>query len=211
MLVCFLLRHSTILTWCTGEWETTIAPDMGSGLKKALEEHALSNVLLQCNFAWLDAMVTFLIVIIYNIHMQQVYKWVLSAVTLASILIALRLLVDRNLLVCGEYIYGSTLHTMKKTSLILTEGAQVEILVPCNSSNPCLPSSMLVMPIITESSSKTPVTHFQSIHALFASSIQQVYVCLLTPLYEFIPSHSPVNGCASGETTALPAFIYSGL
>ena len=94
-------------------------------------------------------MVKFLIVIIYNIHMQQVYKWVLSAVTLASILIALRLLVDRNLLVCGEYIYGSTLHTMKKTSLILTEGAQVEILVPCNSSNPCLPSSMLVMLIIT--------------------------------------------------------------
>ena len=29
---------------------------------------------------------------------------------------------------------------------ILTEGAQIEILVPCNSPNPCLPSPMLVVP-----------------------------------------------------------------
>jgi hypothetical protein len=100
----------------------------------------------------------------------------------------------------------------KHICLLLTEGAQVKILVPCNSTNPCLPSSMLVMPIITESSSKTPCTHFQSMHASATST--QVYVCLLMFLaiiYEFIPSHSPVNGCTSGETTALPAFIYSGL
>lgn len=97
----------------------------------------------------------------------------------------------------------------KHICLLLTEGAQVKILVPCNSTNPCLPSSMLVMPIITESSSKTPCTHFQSMHASATST--QVYVCLLMFLaiiYECIPSHSPVNGCTSGETTALPAFIY---
>jgi hypothetical protein len=41
--------------------------------------------------------------------MQLVYKCVLSAVTLASH-IALRLLVDCNLLVCDEYMYRNTLY-----------------------------------------------------------------------------------------------------
>jgi len=46
-----------------------------------------------------------------------------------------------------------------------------------------------------QSSSYTPLTNFLSMH-------------FSTSLYEFIPSYSSVNGCTSGEATALPAVTY---
>lgn len=37
---------------------------------------------------------------------------------------------------------------MYKTNIQLTESSQVKVFVPCNSSNSCLPSTMLMMPVV---------------------------------------------------------------